>query len=134
VAGKKTDAGKDRIVPIPSQVLDIVLERAWIPGTELLFPMYHFSRKKEPDLIRFKPMTDDYLNKSVFKPMAATLGIADGKVPYSARHSYADMLKDASGSDKSKAALIGHSTYLFTQTHYQSDTVEELAKIVSSFE
>lgn len=134
IAGKKTAAGKDRVIPIPSQILDIILERAWIPGTDLLYPMYVFSRKKEPSLIRFKQMTDAYLNKSVFKPMAEMLGIVGGKVPYSARHTYADMLKEATGSDKGKAALIGHSNYLFTQSHYQSDTVEELAEIVASFE
>ena len=39
IAGKKTAAGKDRLVPIPSQILDYILERAWIPGTDLLFPM-----------------------------------------------------------------------------------------------
>ena len=43
-------------------------------------------------------------------------------------------LKDADGTDKSKAALIGHSNYLFTQEHYQSDTIEELAALVASFE
>ena len=74
------------------------------------------------------------MNKHVFKPMMKDLGIAEGKVPYCARHSYADKLKDADGTDKSKAALIGHSNYLFTQEHYQSDTIEELAALVASFE
>ena len=137
VGGKKTAAGKDRIIPIPAQILDYILERAWIPGTDLLFPQYVFSRKtkeKDPELIRFKEMSDEYLNKHVFKPMVQDLGIAEGKVPYCARHSFADMLKEAEGTDKSKAALIGHSDYLFTQEHYQSDTIEELAALVASFE
>lgn len=133
IAGKKTTAGKNRIIPIPAQILDYVLERAWIPGTDLLFPMYQFDRKKEK-LVCFKNMTDEYMNKHVFKPMMKDLGIAEGKVPYCARHSYADKLKDADGTDKSKAALIGHSNYLFTQEHYQSDTIEELAALVASFE
>lgn len=133
ICGKKTRAGKDRVVPIPSQILNYVLERAWIPGTDFLFPMYQFDRKKEK-LIGLKRMTDEYLNKHIFKPMVSALGIAEGKVPYSARHSYADMLKDADGTDKNKASLIGHSTYLFTQERYQSDTIEELAALVSSFE
>lgn len=133
VAGKKTAAGRDRIVPISSIILEYILDRSYVPGTDLLFPMYQFDRKKEK-LKYFKKMTDDYLNKFAFKPMAAALGLPPEKVPYCARHSFADLLKDADGSDKSKAALIGHSNYLFTQTHYQSDTIEELAKLVSSFE
>lgn len=133
VAGKKTAAGKDRIMPISSLVLDYVLSRAFVPGTDLLFPMYQFDRKKEK-FQYFKQMRDDYLNKFVFKPMAESLGFPPEKVPYCARHSFADLLKDADGSDKSKAALIGHSNYLFTQTHYQSDTIEELANLVSTFE
>ena len=133
VAGKKTAAGKDRMVPVPYQILTYMLERAWIPGTDLLFPMYQFDRKKEK-LVCLKSMTDEYLNKYVFKPMTKSLGIAEGKVPYSARHSYADMLKNADGTDKSKAALIGHSDYLFTQERYQSITIEELAALVASFE
>lgn len=133
VAGKKTAAGKDRILPIPGQILDYVLDRAYVPGTDYLFPMYQFDRKKEK-LISLKKMSDEYLNKHIFKPLAASLGIAEGKVPYCARHSFADMLKDAEGTDKSKAALIGHSDYLFTQTHYQSETIEELARVVSSLD
>lgn len=133
VAGKKTAAGKDRIMPVSSIILDYVLERAFIPGTDLLFPMYQFDRKKEK-LQCFKQMRDDYLNKFVFKPMAAKLGLPPEKVPYCARHSFADLLKDADGSDKNKAALIGHSNYLFTQKYYQSDTIEELAKLISSFD
>lgn len=133
IAGKKTDAGRDRIVPISSVILDYILERSYIPGTDLLFPQYVFDRKKEK-FIRFKQMSDEYLNKHVFKPLAESLGIPSNKVPYSARHSFADLLKKADGTDKSKAALIGHSDYLFTQERYQSDTIEELAALVESFE
>ncbi len=133
IGGKKTAAGKDRVIPIPSPILNYIIDRSYVPGTDLLFPMYQFDRKKEK-FIRFKNMTDEYLNKHVFKKMTKALGIADGKVPYCARHSFADKLKNADGTDKSKAAIIGHSKYLFTQEHYQSDTIEELAALVASFE
>ena len=42
--------------------------------------------------------------------------------------------KDADGSDKDKAALIGHSNYLFTQNHYQSADLADLKALVDSFE
>jgi len=134
INGKKTDAGRDRIVLIPSQILPIILDRLFVPGTDLLFPQYVFSRGKDPKLLRFKQMTDAYFRVEVFKPMMQKLCIADGKVPYGARHTYADRLKQAAGSDRDKAALIGHSNYLFTQEKYQSTDLESLKMVVDSFE
>ena len=133
VNGKKTAAGKDRVVVVPDQILDIVISRLFIPGTSLMFPMYCFNRKIPPQFVRFKPMTHSYLNKSVFKPLMASLGFSSTKVPYCARHTYADMLKDASGSDKAKASMFGHSKYLTTIDMYQSTHIEELKSIVDSF-
>ena len=64
--------------------------------------------------------------------MMNRFGIAEGKVPYSARHTYANKLKKASGDARDKAALIGHSDYTFTQTNYQTTNIEELTDIVKS--
>ena len=129
VEGKKTDAGKDRIVTIPAQIAEIIRKRSECPDTDLLFPMYIFDRKGT--FCGFKQMTDSYFRESVFKPLMARLGIAEGKVPYSARHTYANKLKNAKGNDIDKAALIGHSDYTFTQTHYQDTNIDELAAITS---
>ncbi len=134
INGKKTPAGKDRIVIVPDQILELVLSRLFIPGTDLVFPMYVFSRKEGQPFRHFKPMTHEYFNKHVFKPLMAAHGFPSKKVPSCARHTYADMLKNASGSDKDKAALIGHSTYLFTQQRYQSSAVADLKALVDSFE
>ena len=132
VNGKKTEAGRNRIVVVPDQILEYVIARTYVPGTDLMFPMYRFSRKTKM-FLGFKPMSDKYFRESVFKPMMSRLGIAEGKVPYGARHSYADKLKYASGSDRDKAALIGHKNYLFTQSAYQSAYLADLKKIVESF-
>ncbi len=132
ISGKKTDAGRNRIVVIPESILPIVLDRAYVPGTDLLFPMYQFDRKKET-FLGFKPMTDAYFRESVFKPMMARLNIAKGKVPYGARHAYANKLKSAAGMDRDKAELIGHTDYNFTKFAYQSASISELRAIVESF-
>lgn len=42
------------------------------------------------------------------------------EVPYSARHTYANKIKNVRGADKDKASLIGHADYSTTQRHYQS--------------
>ena len=133
VNGIKTEAGRDRIVVVPDVILPYIIERTYIPGTDLMFPMYQFDRKKEKFLC-FKEMTDAYFRESVFKPMMKKLNIAEGKVPYGARHSYANKLKNANGLDQDKAALIGHSDYLFTKSAYQSSSLAELMKLVNSFD
>lgn len=133
VEGKKTEAGRDRIVPIPDRILPYIVARSYVPGTDLLFPQYVFTRKSEKkpiqQLVLFKEMKDAYFREDVFKPMMAALGIAEGKVPYSARHTYSDLLKKADGEDIDKAALMGHSKYTFTQTNYQSTNLDELNDI-----
>lgn len=131
VEGKKTEAGRDRIVTLPSQVESIIRSRAYIPGTDLLFPMYLFDRKGT--FYGFKQMDDSYFREKAFKPIMARLGIAEGKVPYCARHTYANKLKKAAGDAIDKAALIGHSDYTFTQTRYQTTDLEELNRITQSF-
>lgn len=133
VNGKKTDAGRDRIVIVPDDILEIILSRIYIPGTDYIFPQYQFTRGKKQKFIGFKKMTDAYFRVEIFKPMMERLGIAYGKVPYSARHSFADKLKKAPGSDKDKASLIGHSDYLFTQDKYQSSHLLDLYDIVKGF-
>jgi len=137
VEGKKTDAGRDRIVTIPPKILPIIIDRSYVPGTNLLFPQYSFTRvsKKKPIplFIEFKEMTDNYFREFVFKPMMKKLGIAEGKVPYSARHTFTNKLKKAEGDDRDKAALAGHSDYTFTQTKYQSTDLVELDNITKSF-
>ena len=127
--GKKTAAGRNRIVTIPDRILPYILNRAYVPGTDLLFPMYAFSRGKKPSFTAFRQMTDNYFRESVFKPMMAKLGVAEGKVPYCARHTYSDLLKKADGDDMDKAALMGHSKYTFTQTNYQSTNLDDRNQI-----
>lgn len=133
VNGKKTEAGRDRIVVVPDEILPIILERLFIPGTEYVFPQYQFKRGKDPLFKGFKKMSDAYFRVEIFKPMMQRLGIAEGKVPYAGRHSYTDKLKNANGSDKDKAQLVGHSNYLFTVNKYQSSHLLDLYALVNSF-
>lgn len=132
VEGKKTTAGINRKVVIPKQILPYVLERLYIPGTDYLFPFYYFEKNKDC-LKELRQMKVNYFEESVFKKITQALGI-EGKVPYSARHSYADKLKHADGDVRDKAALIGHSDYSFTRQQYQSSPLEDLKTVTDSLE
>jgi integrase len=136
VEGKKTDAGRDRTVPVHQKIEQIIRSRLYVPGTDLIFPQYTFAKpsKKRPvaPFTGFKQMSDNYFREMVFKPLCNLLGIAEGKVPYAARHTFSNKLKKAAGEDIDKAALMGHSDYTFTQTKYQTTNLDELAAVVDS--
>ena len=134
--GKKTEAGINRTVPVHQKIEQIIRCRLYVPGTDLVFPQYQFGKisKKTPVslFLGFKQMSDNYFREQVFKPMCERLGIAEGKVPYAARHTFSNKLKKADGEDIDKARLIGHSDYTFTQTKYQSTDLDELAAVMDS--
>lgn len=136
IEGKKTDAGRDRTVPVHQKIEAIIRERLMIPGTDLVFPQYTFAKasKERPvaPFTGFRQMSDNYFREMAFKRICAALGIAEGKVPYGARHTFSNKLKDAEGLDIDKAALMGHSDYTFTQTKYQSTDLDELAAVMDS--
>ena len=111
VNGEKTTAGIDRAVTIPPIISNLIAEQLKIEGTEYLFPRIVKNGYTE--------MKEDYYRKHVFSPLMDRLNIK-GKVPYSARHTYANKIKKAQGADKDKAALMGHEEYKTTKKNYQS--------------
>lgn len=127
--GIKTDAGKNRQVPVPPALGMIFAERMATPGTDLLFPQYMYSRGQKKEFLGYKQMSHEYFNKHIFQPMMKRLGIAENKTPYCARHTYSDKLKNVSADDKTKAAVMGHTDYKFTQSHYQSTSVDDLKSL-----
>lgn len=127
IAGSKTKAGINRTVTIPPAIQNIIDERLAIEGTEYLFPRRVMNRKGEWTG-KYAVMTESYFRCNIFKPMMARLGI-EGKVPYSARHTYANKIKRAVGAGRDKASLIGHSSYSTTETLYQSTDLEDRKNI-----
>ena len=123
VKGEKTRAGIDRPVTIPPAVQTIIDKRLAVEGTDYLFPRYYFSKNGE--FIKFGVLDEAYFRKHVFKPLLKRLGINENAVPYSTRHSYANKLKNVSGSDKDKAELMGHEAYAFTRHQYQSSVLQD---------
>lgn len=76
-------------------------------------------------------MNERYFRDACFNPLMEKLGIKD-RYPYSSRHTFANLLKKAQGSDTDKAALIGHSDASMTK-YYQSTDLESLREIVEQF-
>lgn len=113
IGGSKTDAGRDRIVTISPKVKSILDERLIMPG-EYIFPRLDTGKRMSPA----------YFRDECFYPLMKQLGI-EGRVPYSCRHTFSNLLKDVQGSDTDKSALMGHSDTSMTK-EYQSADYESL--------
>ena len=118
VGGFKTEAGTNRPVPVSAKISPILDERLAFES-DYLFP------RSDGSL-----MDDEHFRKYCFNPLMASLGI-EGKVPYSCRHTFANLLKNVKGSDTDKAALIGHSDASMTK-YYQSADYDSLKSIIDA--
>lgn len=125
--GAKTEAGKNRIVPVHPLIRPIIAKQMFASGE------YLFSVHKD------KPTTLDNFRQACFYPALETLGIQTvpkprekpERTPYSTRHTFATLMKSVKGSDKDKAALMGHTSFEMT-LHYQHEDYDSLKKIICS--
>lgn len=125
--GIKTEAGKNRAVPVAPAILPVI-ENRLRSVSEYLFPKDDGTQ-----------MSPKYFRDNYFYPVLAAAGIQPMPtpdapahyVPYSCRHTFANLLKDVPGSDKDKASLIGHEDYRTTKKMYQSAELENLKSIMS---
>jgi len=116
IGGGKTEAGTNRIVPVSAQIQPII-DRLVAAEGAYIFPRADGTR-----------ITDEYFRSRCFVPLMDALGIK-GKVPYSCRHTFANFLKNISGSDTDKAKLMGHADASMTK-YYQSADYESLRRII----
>ena len=125
--GAKTEAGKNRIVPVHPLIRPIIAKQMIAHG-EYLFSVH-----------RDKPTTLDNFRQACFYPALEALGIQPvpkprekpERTPYSTRHTFATLMKSVKGSDKDKAALMGHTSFEMT-LHYQHEDYDSLKKIICS--
>ena len=125
--GIKTEAGKNRAVPVSKKIEPYILQK--------IHSDYIFLFPKDDGT----QMSANYFRDNCFYPVLAAAGIQPIPtpdhpayyVPYSCRHTFANLLKDVSGSDKDKASLIGHEDYTTTKRTYQSAELENLKGIIS---
>ena len=126
VGGIKTEAGRNRNMTISPKIRQIILERV------MRADPYLFPRKNG------KQMDERYFREEVFYPVLAACGIQpipDKEhpavlVPYSCRHTFANLMKAVSGSDTDKAALMGHSDASMTK-YYQSADLDSISCITN---
>lgn len=129
VGGIKTEAGKARAVTIAPRIRPILQQRL-AAADPWLFPRDDG-----------QPCTEAYFRENYFYPALEALGIQQAPAPgapayltpYSCRHTFSNLLKDAKGAGKDKAALIGHENYTTTEKLYQAADLENMKAITDQF-
>lgn len=123
VGGKKTDAGKDRIVPIHPKIQQLVQKCIENEGETI------FCRIHEGSEIG-KSMNKDYFLKYGFRPAMQALGLGDEFTPHSCRRTFSTRMSAAGAREEDIIALMGHTDYKVDIDHYIIQEVDTLYKAI----
>ena len=116
ITGSKTDAGKDRLIPINYKILPLITKRMNI-NHEFLF----YTRNNTPLI---------YNNFRVdFKEKLKELGIQEHTV-HDTRHTFATLLSNLNANSTAIKNIIGHSDYKMTEKVYTHKDKEQLKKAI----
>lgn len=112
--GLKTDAGRDRVVPVHSKIQSIV--SGW------------HSRSSGPLYARSDgtPYNKDTFLRNVWRPCMAALGLPDDLTPHSARHTCGTRLSAAGAAPEDIQKIMGHADYAVTANIYINQDISTL--------
>lgn len=131
VGGAKTEAGRNRIVPVSKKIqpiIDNLIQRKAegavfcnAAGEHMTVPVY---RHAFYNALKAAGINNPVVEKDGVKRKTYT--------PHSCRHTFATMMKQVSAPDKDKLTLIGHTSTEMLR-HYQDVDTESLRRIVDAF-
>ncbi len=104
--GIKTDAGRDRLVPVHSKIKPIV--DAW-------YDRYCATLYADE---KGKPYNKDKFLRRVWRPAMAALGLPDELTPHCARHTCGTRLSAAGARPEDIQRIMGHEDYSMTANTY----------------
>ena len=112
--GLKTEAGKNRLVPIHPKILPLIEKR--------------YNKDNQYLIINFKGKKMKYDNyyKEKFIPIMEQLNMKHR--PHDCRHTFATLLSNANANATAIKKMIGHESYVTTEKIYTHKDVEELRK------
>ncbi len=117
--GLKTEAGRDRIVPIHPNI-SALIENWASAGHESLYADANG-----------KPYNKDRFTRNVWKPAIKALGLPDDLTPHSARHTCGTRLSAAGARPEDIQAILGHADYSVTANTYINQDVAALRESMS---
>lgn len=115
--GSKTEAGRNRIIPIPSIISHIVTN---LVNGRTEGPLVAAEQGGHYRLDNWRPRC--------FNTLMEELHISS-HVPYSCRHTYADLQKRRQVAPEIMMEVMGHEDYAITVEHYQTTTEDDIIRI-----
>lgn len=116
--GIKTDAGKDRIVPIHPKIATYI--KKWYErGGDALICRENGSK-----------MSADYYRKNYYYKALKAAGVRR-LVPHACRHTFGSMAAEAGVEPIYIQLMIGHADYAFTANEYTHPAIEALRKAIN---
>ena len=116
VGGIKTEAGKNRVIPISKKILPLIKRRLSV-GNEY-FIVNSFGEK----------MNYDNYYKEKFIPIMEQLNMEHK--PHDCRHTFATLMSNSNANSTAIKKIIGHSSYVTTEKIYTHKDIEELKKAI----
>lgn len=116
IGGLKTEAGKNRLIPIHPKILPLIEKR--------------LNKNNQYLIINFKGKKMKYDNyyREKFIPIMEQLNMKHR--PHDCRHTFATLLSNANANTTAIKKMIGHESYLTTEKIYTHKDIEELRKNV----
>lgn len=115
VAGSKTEAGKDRLIPLHRELMPLIKRRF---------------RESENYLIEFKGKNTTYNSyKKRFYEILKTLSLEEHRI-HDTRHTFATIINNTNANSTSIKNIIGHSDFKMTEKVYTHKDKEELQKAI----
>ena len=114
--GSKTEAGKNRLIPINYKIFPLMTKYI-----------------KSNNRYLFQANTGNHLNynnyRPIFKKLMQELGLQEHTI-HDTRHTFATLLSNADANKTSIKNIIGHANYGITEKIYTHKDIEELKKAV----
>lgn len=123
VAGKKTDAGRNRIVPVHPKIQNLI-QTCIAHNGETIFCRTHEGAEFG------KAMNKDYFLKYCFRPAMQAVGLGDEFTPHSCRRTFSTRMAAAGAREEDIIALMGHTDYKVDIDHYIIQEVDTLYKAI----
>lgn len=116
--GKKTAAGKNRLIPVHPNIENIAINCINKKGETI------FCRNDGT------PMNKDYFLKYCFRPAMQQIGITDDYTPQSCRRTFSTRMSAAGVREEDIIALMGHTDFDADIKHYIKQEVDTLYKAI----
>lgn len=130
VGGAKTEAGRNRTVPVAKKIQKIVDN---LTANKISGPVFCGENNRPMDIKTYRALFYEVLDTcGIDNPVEEIAGVKRRKyTPHSCRHTFATMMKRVKGADKDKLELMGHTSTEMLR-HYQDVSIEDLRTIVDS--